>query len=274
MKKIITRNQSLIIAAILVVLIVSLYTIDGYARAGGAGGSSGGSGGGGGGIIGLLIYIIFMIPFPWNFVVIGLIVLLGWYANKKSKQQTVLNQLPIADMVDRQKAIERYMQGNPTFNVETFKAKVKQAFLQIQEAWMLKDMGKVRKYISDGMYQRLNIQFKMMNILDQKNIIENLLVKNIVIDKIENDGHFDIIHVAVRASIVDKFVSGKYPMFNSGGAEEFVEYWSFIRRKGIAESDLYNTQNCPKCGAELPKNAGDVSQCAYCKTITNLGDYD
>jgi uncharacterized Zn finger protein (UPF0148 family) len=273
MKKFIARNQFLIIAFVLAVLMVSFYTIDGYARAGGAGGS-GGSGGGGGGAIGLLIYILLAIPFPWNFIVIGLIILLVWWANKKSKQQTVLNQLPMQNMVDRQKVIERYLQVNPTFNVETFKAKVKQAFNQIQEAWMLKDMSKVRKYISDGMYQRLNIQFKMMNILDQKNIIENLLVKNIVIDKIENDGKFDIIHIAVMASIVDKFVSTKYPQFNSGGSEEFVEYWSFIKRKGIPENDLYNTQNCPKCGAELPKNAGDVSQCTYCKTITNLGDYD
>ena len=189
-------------------------------------------------------------------------------------QQSVLNQLPADDLADRQKELDSYLQINPSFNVDAFKEKVKQAFIQIQEAWMLKDMAKVRKYISDGMYQRLNIQFKMMNILDQKNTIENLLVKNIVIDKIKTDGKFDIIHVAIMASIVDKFVSGKYPMFNSGGSEEFVEYWTFIRRKGVAETDLYTTQNCPKCGAELPKNAGDVSQCTYCKTITNLGDYD
>ncbi|MFA5780893.1 MAG: TIM44-like domain-containing protein [Bacteroidales bacterium] len=276
MKNFIIKNQHCLITVTLIALfmIMSLYTIDTYARAGGGGGSSGGSGGDGGGLIGILIYIIFMIPFPWNFVVIGLIILLGWWGNKKNKQQTVLNQLPMANMMDKQKVITNYMQQNPTFDVETFKAKVKQAFIQIQEAWMLKDMGKVRKYISDGMYQRLNIQFKMMNILDQKNIIENLLVKNIIIDKIEYDGRFDIIHAAIHASIVDKFISSKYPQLNSGGTEEFVEYWSFIKKRGIKEANLFDSQNCPKCGAELPKNAGDVSQCSYCKTITNLGDYD
>jgi len=275
MKKLITQNRQSIISAIIVVLMISIYTLNVYARAGGGGGSSGGgSGGDGGELIGILIYIIFMIPFPWNFVVIGFIILLGWWGNKKKKQQTVLNQLPMENIADRQKTISNYMQQNPAFNVEGFKAKVKQAFIQIQEAWMLKDMKKVRKYISDGMYQRLNIQFKMMNILDQKNNIENLLVKNIIIDKIESDGNFDIIHVAIQASIVDKFVSAKYPQLNSGGAEEFVEYWSFIKKKGVKEVNLFNTQNCPNCGGELPKNAGDVSQCSYCKTFTNLGDYD
>lgn len=273
MKKTLLKNQHINFAVFLIIIFFIAYTAEVYARAGGGGGSSGG-GGGGDSIIGLLIYLLFMIPFPWNFIVIGIIILVGWLANKKQKQQTVLNQLPMGNAGDKLKALEKYKLVNPEFNAEAFKAKVKTAFIQIQEAWMLKDMSKVRKYISDGMYQRLNIQFKMMNILDQENIIDKLLVKNVYIDKIEYDGNFEIIHTAIHASIVDKFVSSKYPQLNNGGAEEFVEYWSFIKKKGIKEQNLFNTQNCPKCGAELPKNAGDVSQCSYCKTITNLGDYD
>jgi len=273
MKKPLIKNRHINFAAFLIIVFCIAYSAEVFARAGGGGGSSGG-GGDGSGLIGLLIYIIFMIPFPWNFVVIGIIIFVGWLANKKQKQQTVLNQLPMGNAGDKLKALEKYKLVNPEFDAEAFKAKVKTAFIQIQEAWMLKDMSKVRKYISDGMYQRLNIQFKMMNILDQKNIIDNLLVKNVYIDKIEYDGNFEIIHTAIHASIVDKFVSAKYPQLNNGGAEEFVEYWSFIKKKGIKEQNLFNTQNCPKCGAELPKNAGDVSQCSYCKTITNLGDYD
>ncbi|GEM_PF-196818 len=262
------------IIPVFIILIFFLYTIDLYARAGGGGGSSGGGNGDDGGLIGVLIYLLLSIPFPWNLIVIGIIILFGYLGNKKAKQQTILNQLPDGNAPDKIKAITNYMQVNPTFNVENFKAKVKTAFMQIQEAWMLKDMSKVRKYISDGMYQRMNIQFKMMNILEQTNTIGKLMVHNIYIDKIEYDGNYEIIHTAIHASIVDRFESKKYPQLNSGGAEDFVEYWSFIKRKGIEEKNLFNTQNCPKCGAELPMNAGDVSQCSYCKTITNLGDYD
>lgn len=270
------RNQvkwPQLIVAFCVILLIASFAIDVFARAGGGGGSSG-SGGDGGGLASLIIYILFMIPFPWNFVVIGILIILVWWGNKKQKQQTILNKLPTGNMLDKKAALARYMQSNPSFNPEAFKAKVKQAFMQIQEAWMLKNMSKVRKYISDGMYQRLNTQFKMMNLLEQKNVIENLLVKNIYIDKIEHDGNFDIIHTAIHASINDKFVSEKYPQFNSGGSEEFVEYWTFIKKRDIKETNLFNSQNCPKCGAELPANAGDVSQCSYCKTFTNLGDYD
>lgn len=275
MRKFLTKNRQIIISALLILLFISISSLEIYARVGGGGGSSGGGGDSGiGEIIGLLIYIFMLIPFPWNLIVIALILVLFWWGGKKQKQQTVLNQLPTENTGDKQKVLSAYMQRTPNFNPEAFKAKVRQAFTEIQDAWMNKDMKKVRKYISDGMYQRLNIQFKMMNKLDQTNTIEKLVVKNIVIDKIESDGAFDIIHVAIHASIVDKFISKKFPQLNSGGSEEFVEYWSFIKKKSAKQSDLFGSQNCPNCGAQLPENAGDVSQCPYCKTITNLGDYD
>lgn len=271
-KTLLLQNQKLICFLTMLIL-MSSFSIELYARAGGGGGGGGG-GGDDGGLIGLLIYLLLAIPFPWNLIVVGIIIVIAIILKKKAKQQTILNQLPTGNAADKAKVLENYMKVNPSFNAENFKVKVKTAFIGIQDSWMRKDMGKVRKYISDGMYQRLNIQFKMMNILDQTNTIDKLLVKNVYIDKIEYDGNYEIIHTAIHASIVDKFVSKKYPQLNSGGAEDFVEYWTFIKKKGIQEKNLFNTQNCPNCGAELPKNAGDVSQCSFCKTITNLGDYD
>jgi ribosomal protein L40E len=257
-------------------LMLILVSAELFARAGGGGGSSGGSGGGGGGdgLIGVIIYLLLALPFPWNIIVIGGLILLGWFGNKKTKQQSVLNQMPTGNETEKIAKINSFITKNPTFNAGIFKEKVNTAFLQIQEAWMLKDMSKVRKYISDGMYQRMNTQFKMMNLLNQINSISSLRVININIDNIESDGAFDIIHAAIHASIYDKFESKAFPQLNSGGPEDFVEYWSFIRKKGVVEGNLFDTQNCPKCGAELPKNAGDVSRCDFCKTITNLGDYD
>jgi predicted lipid-binding transport protein (Tim44 family) len=271
-KPLLLRNQNLI-SLLITLILVSSFSMELYARAGGGGG--GGSGGGdGGGLIGLLIYLLLAIPFPWNLIVIGIIIVVAILVKKKAKQQTILNKLPSGSAADNAKVLENYMKVNPTFNADNFKVKVKTAFIGIQDSWMKKDMAKVRKYISDGMYQRLNIQFKMMNILDQTNTIDKLIVHNVYIDKIEYDGNYEIIHTAIHASIVDKFVSKKYPQLNSGGAEDFVEYWTFIKKKGIQEKNLFNSQNCPNCGAELPQNAGDVSQCSFCKTITNLGDYD
>ena len=227
------------------------------------GGSHGGGSGGGSGSIVIMLIVLFVL------------VIFGLISKQQNRKSSVLNKLPDEDIEDRKNEIEIYLKSNPDFNIENFKtAKVKPAFIELQNAWAKKDVGIIRKYISDGMYQRVATQFRMMNLLDQTNILDNLDVENIVIDKIEQDGQYDIIHAAIQATIVDKYVSKKYPQFNSGGSEEFVEYWSFIRKKGIKEIDLYSNDNCPNCGAALPKNLGEVSRCEFCKTITNLGDYD
>ncbi len=273
LQKYLYRNRFNISRFFLLIVLIAISTIV-FSRAGGAGGSNGGSGGGDGGIVEIVIYLFMMLPFPWNFVAVGVIIVLFYLSRRKAKQQSVLNKLPTGQAKQKPRGMEKFRRNNPGFNEAAFKEKVKKAFVQIQEAWEKQDLSKVRKYISDGVYQRFNTQFKMMALLDQKNTIDKLWIKNIYIDKAESDGLFDIVHVAIHASIVDRFISGKYPQFNSGGKEEFVEYWSFIKKRGTETKDMYHTDNCPNCGGQLPANAGEVSKCPYCNTITNLGDYD
>ena len=246
-----------------------------YARMGGAGGSSGGdSGGGDSGLIGLVFYIIMAIPFPYNIIVLAIIIVLFYFIRKKAKQQTILNTLPSGAGIKKVKGYNDFIEHNPNFDEAKFKEKVKKSFVQIQEAWQNKDMSKVRKYISDGMYQRLNVQFKMMDKLSQKNTIDKLEVKNVYLDRVDTDGFFDVIHVAIHASVNDHFVSEKYPELNSGGSEEFVEYWSYLKKRGVEEKDIFSSDNCPSCGAALPKVPGEVAKCEFCGTLTNSGEYD
>ena len=245
-----------------------------YARVGGAGGDFGGDGGDDSGIFSLIIYILLAIPFPYNFIVLGIILVLFYFVRKKAKQRTILNILPTGEGILKVRGYNDFIEHNPNFDEIKFKEKVKTSFLQIQEAWQNKDMSKVRKYISDGMYQRLNVQFKMMDKLSQKNTIDKFEVKNIYIDCIDTDGFFDIIHVAIHASVVDRFVSEKYPELNSGGSEEFVEYWSFLKKRGAEEKNIFSSDNCPSCGAELPKITSEVAKCEFCGTLTNSGEFD
>jgi len=258
-----------------------------YARAGGAGGysdsgggSSGGSGGGEG--IGYLIYILIRIiielPFPINIIVAGIIIagflIFSHITKKKVQQQTILNQLPTGDSTKKAGGYDSFLKNNPDFNETSFKENVTSAFMRIQKAWEVQDISDVRKFISDGVYQRFNTQFKMMQLLKQKNTINNLEVKNLYIDRVESDGLFDIIHVAIHASIEDRFISELDARLNQGGKEEFVEYWSFLKKRGKPRKDIYQTDNCPNCGAPLPEHMGEVSKCEMCGTLTNSGEYD
>jgi uncharacterized Zn finger protein (UPF0148 family) len=275
------RNGFKLFIRFLFIAALAFIVTDLYARAGGAGGDFGGDGGDGGDIL-YLVYIIVRIlielPYPLNIIVAGVIVggfvISSIYTRRAVRQKTIFNQLPTGEPVNRIKGFDKFLQNNPDFNEESFKDNVKTAFLDIQDAWQNQDLSRVRKFISDGVYQRFNTQFKMMKLLQQTNKIDNINIKNIYIDKIESDGLYDIIHTAVHASLSDHFISRLDSSLNSGGSEEFVEYWSFLKKRGKRRKDLYNSDSCPNCGSPLPADMGEVSRCESCGTLTNSGEYD
>ncbi len=258
-----------------VVSFILVFTTNGHARMGGGGGGDGG-GGGGDGVGDLIFLLLYLLPFPYN-IAAAAIVLAAFYWFARMKQQgSILNEMPGAkrQLIRDNKGILAFSNTHPDFDENAFLAKVNKAFLDIQSAWSDMDIARVRRFLSDGMYQRVNTQFAMMRILNQKNTIEHLDVKSIVIDRVEGDGIHDVIHVGVFAVIKDRFESKTYPNLNSKLYEEFVEYWSFIRKTSASGKDMYHTAGCPNCGGDLSSNLGELSKCPYCGTITNSGDHD
>jgi hypothetical protein len=167
-----------------------------------------------------------------------------------------------------------FLKRNPGFDPASLLAKVNTAFMAIQQAWMQQDMASVRRWISDGVWQRFNTQFAMMRLLGQKNLVTNVRIRKIFIDAIEQDGNFDIVHVGIHFTASDDFVSEKFPELDQRGTLEMLEYWSFMRKAGVAEHDLYHANNCPSCGAELPADMGEVARCGSCQAVSTRGDYD
>jgi predicted lipid-binding transport protein (Tim44 family) len=245
-----------------------------FASAGGGGG--GGSDSDDGGILVLLWYILYLIPFPWNFVTIGVILVIYYLGRKKVKAFSGLNKIASFDDMSQAPAPipPAFMQRNPEFDEQKFYAKVNTAFMEIQDAWMKQDLSGVRKWISDGVWQRFNTQFITMQALGQKNMMSDIQVRNTVISDVQQDGTYDIIDVAIHFTMMDNFVTENYPQLSTEGALENVEYWTFIRKTGIPENDIFHSQNCPSCGAQLPSHMGEVGKCESCGVITTLGDYD
>lgn len=268
--------KKLLFVMLILLLVVSTAV---FARAGGGGGSSR-SGGGGGDGIGFLIYLIIRLvislPFPLNLIVVG-ITIAGFFLYVRAKQkQSFYDKMPAGNAFGNKQSpgLNAFLKNNQAFEMEAFLSKAKKAFIKIQKAWEAQDISPVRRWISDGVYQRFNTQFKMMKLLKQKNTLDGLTVKTAVIDKVTSDGLFDIIHVAIHAEIVDRFISDIDPGLNSGGKEEFVEYWSFMKKRDSKTTDMYESGNCPNCANPLPEDLGELSKCAYCGTITNSGEYD
>ena len=243
-----------------------------YARFGGGGGRGGGSHSGGGGFsshgsgIGysggggsmgssqiIIIVIVIIIIMIYN-----------------SKQKAKSNQNNFLD--DNQ---------NSDFQEHPFPAgldieKIKKSFFDMQIAWQTKDVKSVRKWMSDGVYQRLNTQFLMMNKLFQTNQMSNIQVQSVKTVRVQQDGEYEIADVEIRFTLDDKFLSSKYPQFNEEYQDDYAtEYWTYIKRSDSkGDKNLYTSNNCPNCGAVLDNNLGEISRCLSCKTLTNNASYD
>jgi len=259
-----------------------------FARAGGAGGGSdygggyGGSGSGDGDDVFYIVYsILRIVPFPYNFIVLGI----GGYIYIKLKmQESVLNQIPrnmtMAPPVSK-KAYEQFKKSNPSFHEEEFLSYVRKAFTDIQAAWSRGDISPVRAMISDGVYQRFHTQLKMMELLKQSNKLEGIDNLFISVVKYRRSGKYDVVDLAIQATINDNFVSELDDRLNSGGAENFMEYWSFIRLHNENSSEHgqgkftydFSPRKCPACGAELEEDMVEVARCKYCQTLLNSGSY-
>lgn len=169
--------------------------------------------------------------------------------------------------------------GSKHFPEGLTEEKVSTSFLALQEAWEKQDLSKVRKWMSDGVYQRFTAQFSMMKRLTQKNTLSNVRIHDISVMDIRTDGAYQSADVAITFSMDDRFVSEKYPELNEtykGDSDK--EIWTFIKRKDTSpvsvQNDLYLTDNCPNCGSLLDNQLGEVSRCSNCKTLTNNASFD
>lgn len=260
----------------LTTVMLLLLVISVFARVGGGGGdSSGGGDGDSGEIFELILMLLIYIPFPYNLMIIAGVLLILWLGSKKYKQSSNMNTLAkISSGFETEASINDKLAAIPGFNKEEFLKKVDFAFLQVQQAWSEKKMGKVRRFMSDGVYQRFHVQQLMMEKLEQINQIKKLHLAKVKIAMVEKEGKTDVIHVQFLAEIDDNFISEKYPKLNQSYKEEFIEFWTFVKRRSEVERDIYFVQNCPNCMAPLPEDMGDVCKCPACSTFTNVGDYD
>ena len=259
----------------LLLVVILMSAADIWARAGGGGGGhssggggyhGGGGGGGGGGGLGFLIF--FLISHPILALIVIIIVGAFYFFGRNTAGGGTFQTgggdytLPTGPMTS-------FPEGLDVKKVQT-------SFLEIQDAWQKKDLKVVRKWISDGVYQRYTAQFEMMNKLNQVNRLSNIRVNGVAVAKTSTDGAYQTADVAISFTMNDEFKSDKYPQFNESFYDDSdMEYWTFIKRADAqAGKNLYDNANCPNCGAPFETKMGEISRCSGCGTLTNNASYD
>lgn len=224
---------------------------------------SGGSSGGGGSFSFLLFF--------------GIVVFLILLFYLQQKSSSAARSRMVSDEPDTEPdSLAAFLSAHPEFNLAAFTAKARSAFLKIQAAWTAQNIAEIRPFISDGMYQRFATQFRMMGLLQQQNRLDQIQIHRLEAVSARGDGTFDVIDVAVEASMRDAFRCELDHTLDTEGDDTFVEYWSFIRKRDLAKADcdIFDSTQCPSCGAPLPKDMGELCRCTYCQVMVNSGEFD
>jgi predicted lipid-binding transport protein (Tim44 family) len=208
--------------------------------------------------------------------ILGVVVVIVVIVLRRTLNTRPSPTLPPLEPADRPSGMDEFLAANPDFDLAAFTAKIGSAFMIIQKAWTDQDISRARRFISDGMYQRFATQFRMMGLLKQRNVLDQIQVFNVQPVAFWRDGAYDVIDVWISATMHDSFACELDPSMNTEGDDPFAEYWSLIRKRGARNTgfDLVAAQNCPSCGAALPEAMGELCRCAHCQVLVNSGEFD
>jgi predicted lipid-binding transport protein (Tim44 family)/uncharacterized tellurite resistance protein B-like protein len=252
----------------------------GFDGGGGFGGSFGGDGYGysypiGGGGEGIPIPPQVAIPIL-IMIVIFIIVTSAHQVQEQQVTRTIQRGRQKQREQELQAAVAAIQQRDPAFTLDAFIQRVSTAFLKIQTAWSEQKLPPVRAFLSDGIFERFQLQIGMLQAEGIRNVMEQVRILNSDIVAMSSTAQFDTIHVRIQATALDYNVqlqSGRrIPGSDHTGA--FTEIWSFCRRPGAKSLSAGGAieGNCPRCGALL--KIVDVAKCDSCGAQVNSGEYD
>ncbi len=152
---------------------------------------------------------------------------------------------------------------------------VKPYFLATYAAWSQGDWRKARHLVSDRLYESNGFWMDEYARQGWRNSLENIVIENIEIARIDMDAFYEALTVRVFASCLDYTIDREGKLL--GGSvkkpRRFSEYWTFMRTAGVEKIEqVYDLKSCPSCGAPADK-VGQTGVCAYCGSKITEGHF-
>ena len=165
--------------------------------------------------------------------------------------------------------------ADPAFSPDAFLARVRTAFLALQDAWCKQNLDAGRAFLSPGAYFTWRTQLETLAAEGRRNVMEQSTVQRIEPILIVHGRVYDDITVRVSASAADFEVDKENRIvFGDRVVRPFTEDWTFQRSVGVATTQKPGTleNTCPNCGA--PVSLTQIGECRYCKAAVTSGKFD
>ena len=167
------------------------------------------------------------------------------------------------------------LKNDPDFDVEKFLEKVRNLYVQMQNAWTAKDWEPMRPSLTDAFFNQLGRQLEEMKKAGRTNHVERIAVLGATVTGYERRDNLDQLKVWIQTRICDYTTDDATGEVVSGdkNRELFMTYeWTMVRTAGAVTKKEEGAASCPNCGAPLDANAS--YKCPYCGSVIQGTDYD
>jgi len=179
---------------------------------------------------------------------------------------------------DRTLYIEQHIKAHdPRFSASDFISFVKRMYIDIETAWMNRDLTPVRSLLHDNLYDATVQQIRAK--IDQGVVYhyESMVVNTAYLTSYAKDGQFEYLTVYLNARRIDwqedentgKILRGdKYTRWDMRYKMKFMRSLGVLTREEISG---VTGHNCPNCGAPLEMTSS--TKCEYCGANVTTGQY-
>ncbi len=159
------------------------------------------------------------------------------------------------------------------FNEAMFKTKVDNIFVKLYTSIMKGNLDDVAHFINSDVYEKYNNYILELDSKNQRQIYDELNVKNTIVLKREIYNDKEVVEVQLISRYMDYIINKDTGDLISGDDTRRIEKINnLIFEKKVNTKDSTLVHKCPSCGANISVNTS--GKCEYCGSIYNLEDYD
>lgn len=266
-----------------------------WARAGGGehytpgGSSSGDYGGGGDGLPLYLIWWLIRLTFEHPLVALpiwAVVLFIAWSVNRSrpgSATRRAMKRVEyerVRPQSDLHTSLQRLREQDPAFDQAVLTERVRKLFREVQEAWFLRDLTPVRRYLTDATYRRFSTLLTLMHAEGRRDAQADVRILGLRPLRVTLNESFESVTFEIDASMRDTDVAAHRTdeearrEASHAPEQRFTEMWTFLRRRGASSTSdaVWGQGGCPNCGA--PFTGGETNTCEYCNAIVNSGNHD
>ncbi len=224
-------------------------------------------------------------PDGWAFIITAIIIIVlvapSIYKSNKgnSSARPVQRATSVKTLPERNNVISEVIKKHdPDFSANDFLSFARQVYLDIQDAWMKRDLTPVRTVLHQNLYQQTEKQIEQKKAQGIINYLERISVNTAYLTSYTKDSEYEFLSVYMAASMIDYQVKEATGQILYG---DKTTRWNMYYKMTFTRSLKSKTRSadskdtgwvCPNCGAPLTGTSFGV--CEYCGSPVTTGIYD